>query len=57
LRALGDIAGARNSFEQALRFENDHYESLIHLALLAESEGDASAARTYRARAALAREG
>jgi chemotaxis protein methyltransferase WspC len=56
MRALGDIPGARHSFEQALRFENNHYESLVHLALLAESEGDSAAARSYRARAALARE-
>lgn len=42
---------AREYYRKALYLDPDHYESLLQLALLAEREGDAHAARNLRRRA------
>lgn len=54
----GEIKAAEEFFRRALYLAPDHYESLLHMSLLAERCGDADGARLYRARAgrALARE-
>lgn len=54
LGLISDIQGnkekARASFRKALYMEPDHYETLIHLALLLEQAGDHHAARHLRSR-------
>ena len=50
--ARGDVAGAERFLRQVLYLDPDHVEALLHLALLADSRGDAGLAHRYRARAA-----
>jgi chemotaxis protein methyltransferase WspC len=52
--ALGDHDRAHRSYERAVYLDHRHYEALIHLALLAQRRGDASAALNYNRRAAQA---
>ena len=47
----GDARSAEECFNKAVYLAPDHYEALIHLALLAEHRGDVSAASLYRKRA------
>lgn len=49
--ALGNRTAAEECYRTALSFDPDHYESLVHLALLAESRGERPRAAALRARA------
>ncbi|MFQ5381117.1 MAG: CheR family methyltransferase [Dehalococcoidia bacterium] len=46
----GDGAGADDCFRKALYLEPDHYEALVHLALLKEQQGDSVAALLLKRR-------
>jgi len=48
--ALGDDDGARDSFKRSIYLDPNHYQSLVHLAILCEEQGDVQAAEIYRAR-------
>lgn len=50
LDAGGDVRAA-DYYRKALYLEPDHYESLWHMALLLEKNGDAAGARTFKRRA------
>src|SRR5262249_24754307 len=54
-QAQGRLAEARRCYDQVLYLEPTHHEALIHLALLAESDGDGARAAHYRRRAGRAR--
>jgi chemotaxis protein methyltransferase WspC len=47
----GDQYQANEFYRKALYLEPDHYDSLIHLALLADKSGDSAAARALKNRA------
>jgi chemotaxis protein methyltransferase WspC len=47
----GDQYQASEFYRKALYLEPDHYHSLIHLALLADKNGDSDAARVFKNRA------
>jgi chemotaxis protein methyltransferase WspC len=47
----GDQHQANEFYRKALYLEPDHYASLIHLALLADKNGDSAAAKTLKNRA------
>ena len=49
--ASGDDVRAEDCFSRALYLDQDHYESLVHLALLLEQRGDAGRASLFRKRA------
>lgn len=49
--AMGDRAGAAELFRKAVYLDPDHHEALIHLALLAETEGNHAAAAILKQRA------
>jgi chemotaxis protein methyltransferase WspC len=53
-QAQGDRAAASRFFHQAVYLDPAHHESLVHLALLAEADGDSTRAALYRRRAARA---
>src|SRR5262249_8528550 len=53
-QAQGDRAAAARFFHQAVYLDPAHQESLVHLALLADADGDATRAALYRRRAARA---
>ena len=42
---------ALDYYRRAIYLEPDHYETLVHLALLLERTGDVAGARTFRRRA------
>ncbi|TFG94395.1 MAG: tetratricopeptide repeat protein [Myxococcales bacterium] len=54
LRAQGRLAEAEACFERALYLDRNHYQALVHLALLREANGDLGAAALLRRRAARA---
>ena len=54
LRGQGRIAEAEVCLERALYLDRNHYQALVHLALLREANGDTSAATRLRRRAARA---
>ena len=54
LRGQGRIAEAEACLERALYLDRNHYQALVHLALLREANGDTSAATRLRRRAARA---
>jgi chemotaxis protein methyltransferase WspC len=56
-QAQGDRVAAARFFHQAVYLDPAHQESLVHLALLAEADGDSTRAALYRRRAARARSG
>ena len=43
--SLGDLRGAAESYRKVIYLDPDHPEALLHLALLAEKQGDPAAAR------------
>jgi chemotaxis protein methyltransferase WspC len=47
----GDQSQANEFYRKALYLEPDHYDSLIHLALLADKNGDSAAAKALKNRA------
>jgi chemotaxis protein methyltransferase WspC len=51
VKDAADDAEAAAFYRKALYLDPDHYEALIHLALLLERTGDAANARTFRRRA------
>jgi len=51
VRDAGNDASSIDCYRKALYLEPNHYESLLQMALLAERNGDAARARTYRNRA------
>lgn len=56
-QAQGDRVAAARFFHQAVYLDPAHQESLVHLALLADADGDSTRAALYRRRAARARSG
>ncbi len=48
--SLGDLRGAAESYRKVIYLDPDHPEALLHLALLAEKQGDPAAARRLLAR-------
>lgn len=48
--SLGDQRGAAESYRKVIYLDPDHPEALLHLALLAEKQGDPAAARRLLAR-------
>ncbi|HKC50315.1 MAG TPA: CheR family methyltransferase [Myxococcota bacterium] len=52
LRCTGKLAEAAACFERALYLDRDHYDSLVHFALLCEHRGEREAAGRLRRRAA-----
>jgi chemotaxis protein methyltransferase WspC len=48
--ATGDLADATANFRKALYLDANDLESLIHLAFLAEKQGDVASARVLRSR-------
>jgi chemotaxis protein methyltransferase WspC len=48
---MGDQQQATEFYRKALYLEPDHYDSLIHLALLADKNGDSAAAKALKDRA------
>jgi chemotaxis protein methyltransferase WspC len=50
-KARGQVAQAESSFSRVLYLEPGHADALLHMALLAESRGDAVAAKNFRRRA------
>lgn len=50
-QARGMLAEAQRSFERALYLDPKHYQSLVHLMLLARERGDAAVAANYQRRA------
>ncbi len=56
-QAQGDRIAAARYFHQAVYLDPGHQEALVHLALLAEGDGDAARAALYRRRAARTRSG
>jgi chemotaxis protein methyltransferase WspC len=55
--AAGQRASALDCFNKALYLNQDHYETLVHLALLYEQRGELPAAVNFRRRAERARRG
>jgi len=53
---VGDQQQASEFYRKALYLEPDHYDSLIHLALLADKKGDSAAAKALKNRAHRAQE-
>jgi chemotaxis protein methyltransferase WspC len=51
VRDAGGDATAADCYRKALYLEPNHYESLLQMALLAQKNGDAAAARNFRRRA------
>jgi chemotaxis protein methyltransferase WspC len=51
VRDAGNDASSIDCYRKALYLEPNHYESLLQMALLAERNGDAERARTFRNRA------
>jgi chemotaxis protein methyltransferase WspC len=51
VREAGGDATAADCYRKALYLDPNHYESLLQMALLAEKNGDTTAARTFRRRA------
>jgi len=49
---VGDSSAAEAAFTRALYLDPGHYDSLVHMMVLAENRGDAVAAANYRRRAA-----
>jgi chemotaxis protein methyltransferase WspC len=54
-QAAGNAAQAEHCFGRALYLQPDHYEALIHLALLLEHRGETAMAAVLRQRAQRAR--
>jgi chemotaxis protein methyltransferase WspC len=50
-QAAADSLSAMECFDKALYLDPDHYEALVHLALLHETRGDRSRAENLRRRA------
>ncbi|HWX20903.1 MAG TPA: CheR family methyltransferase [Candidatus Binatia bacterium] len=57
VREAGGNNGALECYRKALYLRPNHYETLLHMALLAEKNGDTAAARAFRRRAQRARAG
>jgi len=51
IREAGGDRGAIECYRKALYLDPEHYETLLQMALLAERDGNASSARTFRNRA------
>jgi chemotaxis protein methyltransferase WspC len=51
VRDAGGDASAMDCYRKALYLEPDHYESLLHMALLLQKHGDPARARAFRSRA------
>jgi chemotaxis protein methyltransferase WspC len=54
-QAAGNLEQAVHDFNRAIYLQPDHYEALIHLALLTEHRGDTAGATVLRQRARRAR--
>lgn len=50
-QAQGQLGAAEQCFQKALYLDPQHYESLIHLSLLAQAKGDSIAAENFKRRA------
>jgi chemotaxis protein methyltransferase WspC len=50
-QAAGDSAQAEDCFRRAVYLQSDHYEALVHLALLMEHHGDTAGAAVMRQQA------
>ncbi len=48
--AFGNDKDAIDSFKRAVYLDSSHYQSLVHLAMLYEAQGDVQSAMKYRAR-------
>jgi chemotaxis protein methyltransferase WspC len=49
--SAGDAASAEEFFRKALYLDPYHYESLMHMSLILERDGDVEGSRLYRGRA------
>lgn len=50
-QAQGQLTQAEQCFQKALYLDPQHYESLIHLSLIAQSKGDSTSAANFKRRA------